>query len=116
MGLFAGTPWDIPATCETCGARSGDCQCPPPPPPAPQWLPADKQTARVRVEKRKAKRTVTVVAGLSEQASDLPALLSQLKAACGAGGAREGENLVLQGDHCGRVSQLLRSLGYRVRP
>ncbi len=114
MGLFAGTKWDLPPTCDTCGKPPSDCQCPPPAPAARQWLPPEKQTARVRVEKRKAKRIVTVVTGLSAEASNLPELLTRLKSACGAGGSREGDDLVLQGDHRDRVADLLRTTGYRI--
>lgn len=115
MGLFAGTKWDLPPTCDRCGQPLSECHCPPPAPPAPQWLPPEKQLARVRVEQRKAKRTVTIVTGLSAAATDLPALLTKLKSACGSGGNREGDDLVLQGDHRDRVAELLRTLGYRVR-
>src|SRR5690606_36848727 len=110
-----GTPWDIPLTCERSSKPLSDCHCPPPEPPPPQWLPPEKQTARVRVEQRKAKRTVTIVAGLSAEASNLPELLARLKSACGAGGSREDDDLVLQGDHRDRVADLLSAIGYRVR-
>lgn len=115
VGLFAGTKWDLPPTCERCSKALSECDCPPPEPAPRQWQPPEKQLARVRVEQRKAKRTVTVVAGLSADASDLPELLTRLKSACGAGGSREGDDLVLQGDHRQRVAELLRNIGYRVR-
>jgi translation initiation factor 1 len=47
--------------------------------------------------------------------NDLPALLSQLKAACGAGGTVKDDLLEIQGDHVDRVRGLLANLGYRVR-
>jgi translation initiation factor 1 len=83
---------------------------------ASTWKAAEKQTARVRTEKRKAKRMVTVVSGLSGQETDLAGLLAKLKAACGAGGSLEDENLVIQGDQAERIGNVLRQVGYRVKP
>jgi translation initiation factor 1 len=42
-------------------------------------------------------------------------LLSQLKAACGAGGTVKDDVLEIQGDHLKRVRGLLAEIGYRVR-
>lgn len=124
MGLFAGTKWETVSQCQVCGNAVGDCQCPSDLPAAKNgnesievgWKAAEKQTARVRAEKRKAKRLVTVVAGLSAQETDLAGLLAKLKAACGAGGSLEEESLVIQGDQVERVASVLRQIGYRVKP
>ncbi len=110
--LFAGTPFDIPPTCDRCGKIEEECDCPPPP---VQWLAPEKQTAKVRVEKRKANRTVTVVDGLSPKDSNLPALLKQLKDHCGAGGSLQEDRIELQGDHLTRVQDHLSWMGYQVR-
>ena len=112
MRLFEGTHWDRPPRCERCGELEEDCTCP----PAPRVLtPPEKQTARLAVEKRKKGKVVTVVRGLSADENDLPALLSQLKAACGAGGTIKDDVLEIQGDHLKRVRGLLAEIGYRVR-
>ncbi len=124
MGLFDGTKWETNSQCQVCGHAAGDCQCQSDLPatnaglalPASNWKAAEKQTARVRTEKRKAKRVVTVVAGLSGQETDLAGLLAKLKAACGAGGSLEDENLVIQGDQADRIAGALRQIGYRVKP
>jgi len=118
VGLFSGTKWESPSQCVVCGNPPERCECPSDlagaaDEPA-RWLAPEKQSARVRVEKRKAKRVVTVVAGLSPEATDLPALLSQLKSSCGAGGALEDDNLVIQGDQASRVQETLKRLGYRI--
>jgi translation initiation factor 1 len=89
-----------------------DCACPPPP---KVLTPPEKQIARLAVEKRKKGKVVTVVRGLPADENDLPALLSQLKAACGAGGTVKDDVLEIQGDHLDRVRGLLADLGYRVR-
>ena len=112
MRLFEGTVWDRPPRCERCGQLESQCTCPPPP---PERLPPEHQTARISVEKRKKGKLVTVVAGLSSSGHDLAALLTELKSACGAGGTLKDETLELQGDHAGRVRELLTRRGYRTR-
>lgn len=111
MRLFAGTPFDIPPKCERCGALEIECQCT----PLPNYLPPDKQTAKLRVEKRPKGKLVTVVAGLPANANDLPVLLTTLKNSCGAGGAVKEDQLEIQGDHLDRVRTALRKIGYRVK-
>jgi translation initiation factor 1 len=58
---------------------------------------------------------VTVVRGLAAADNDLPALLTQLKSQCGAGGTLKGDELEIQGDQRERVRDALRQIGYRVR-
>ena len=111
--LFAGTPFDIPPTCDRCGKRGEECECAPEP-PTPTRIAPEKQTAKVRLEKRKHGRTVTVVAGLPAEGNDLPQLLTQLKGVCGAGGTIKNEQIEIQGDHVERVNTTLGSLGYRL--
>ncbi len=110
--LFAGTPFDIPPRCDRCGELENDCQCEPLP---PEKVAPEKQSAKVRLDRRKHKRMVTVVWGLSADETDLNELLSKLKSACGSGGSLQDEQLELQGDHLEKVKDQLRSLGYKVR-
>jgi translation initiation factor 1 len=113
--LFAGTPFDIPPRCDRCGELQEECHCPPEPTaPAADLVPPEKQSAKVRLDRRKHKRMVTVVWGLSADANDLPGLLSKLKSACGAGGSLQDDQIEIQGDHLQRVTQQLRQIGYRV--
>lgn len=111
MRLFAGTPWDIPPTCEQCGEEESACQCPAPPEPR---IPPEQQTARVTVEKRKRGKVVTVINGLPQDGNDLPGLLTRLKNACGAGGTVRESAIEIQGDHAERIRKLLREIGYKV--
>ena len=112
MRLFEGTPFDRPPRCERCGELEVDCQCPPAPPPR---LPPDQQTARLSIEKRKKGKVVTIVRGLPAEGNDLPELLTQLKAACGAGGTLKEDDLEIQGRHVDRVRQHLKAIGFRVK-
>ena len=112
MRLFEGTQWDRPPRCERCGELEEACTCPPPP---KVLTPPEKQTARLTVEKRKKGKVVTVVRGLPAEENDLPGLLGQLKAACGAGGTIKDDEVEIQGEHLERLRGLLGEIGYRVR-
>lgn len=109
--LFAGTPFDRPPRCERCGELEETCRCEP---AGPERLAPGKQTAKVRADRRKHKRMVTVVWGLDPIACDLAALLSKLQSACGSGGSLQDNQIELQGDHVTRVKTQLRQLGYQV--
>ena len=122
--LFAGTPFDIPPTCELCGQLEAECRCTPAEKNRAQQaaereqnrLPPSEQTATIRVERRKGNRQATVVSGLSATANDLPQLLAELQAICGTGGTvkTKTETLELQGNHAETVRSELRRLGYRI--
>ncbi|TWU44854.1 translation initiation factor Sui1 [Novipirellula aureliae] len=109
--LFAGTPFDIPPTCEVCGKLESECDCPPPVIP---FADPSKQKAKVFTERRKNKRTMTIVKGLAPDETDLSQLLSTLQSTCGAGGSLQGTQLEIQGDHLQRVKEKLKSIGYRL--
>lgn len=123
--LFAGTPFDIPPTCDDCGKPESECVCTPQQKADAEKqrqqesdrLPAQKQTAKVRTETRKGKRTVTVVDGLTAKANDLPELLSHLQSVCGTGGTVKAaeDRIELQGDHVDDVGKALRQRGYKVK-
>ncbi|MEP3481266.1 MAG: translation initiation factor [Fuerstiella sp.] len=75
----------------------------------------DKQTARLSIEKRRRGKMVTVIAGLSSEETDLPALLKQLKNHCGAGGTLADSTLEIQGKQLDRVREKLKSIGYKIK-
>ena len=113
MRLFAGTPFDIPPTCDRCNALASECQCAPEPESQP-LIPPHKQRARVAVENRKRGKRMTVIRGLDNNSAQLADLLTQLKNHCGGGGTIRDGNLEIQGSHLERVSTALLELGYRV--
>ena len=119
MGLFDGTSLERPVTCERCEKPLADCRCPRDS-QGQIKLPAD-QPLRVRRETGgRGGKTVTVILGLDPHATDIPALLKDLKNALGAGGTVKetpaGPTLELQGDHRDRVLELLRARGYPAKP
>lgn len=113
-GLFDGTKFERPVTCERCEQPLDACGCPRNADGA-LCLPAD-QPARVRREKRKGGKVVTVVSGLDASASDLPGLVKRFKQQCAAGGSVVGEEIELQGDHRETVVAGLVELGYPAKP
>lgn len=112
--LFAGTPWDRPPTCERCGKLEKECQCPPVK-PEPKRTPPESQTARIKVEKRPKGKVATVVANLDADGTDLPALATRLKSACGSGGTVKDGTIEIQGDHAGTVDRILREIGFKTK-
>lgn len=112
MGLFAGTEFDRPPRCERCDKLETECQCLPEVVPL---TPPNKQTARIRVEKRKRGKEVTVVQDLRNEQSHLTDLLTQLKNHCGAGGNIAEGMLEIQGNQLDRIRGFLNNLGYKTR-
>lgn len=111
MRLFAGTPFDRPPRCERCNELEENCVCPPPSEPR---TPANKQIARIHVEKRKGGRLMTVIRDLRNEGNHLADLLTDLKSTCGAGGSVKEGLIEIQGDQLERIGKRLRELGYRV--
>ena len=109
-GLFDGTSLERPVTCEICERPLTQCACPRNESGA-VLLPKD-QSARVNREKRRKGKTVTVITGLDPVASDLGAILAQLKSACAAGGTINAGRIEIQGDHRERALSILQKLGY----
>lgn len=72
------------------------------------------QSPRVRREKRRGKWT-TVVAELDPEATDLKALLKQLRTSLGTGGGITDGELILQGDHRDSVVDRLNAMGYKAK-
>ena len=114
MGLFDGTSLERSVLCEQCGSDVKLCKCPPVP-KAIVDTPPEKQLLKVRLEKRKRGKLVTVISGFTCVANQLQQTLSHLQSQCGAGGSIDQQNIELQGDHTVRVPDLLIARGYRIQ-
>src|SRR5579862_229595 len=137
--LFSGTPFDRPNICGRCSKSAADCRCIDLPEkkkmsqqaggkhhvanrldsglvltPKNSSPPAD-QVARIRIEKRKGNRMVTLITGLDHPANDLPALCTTLKQALGVGGSVQGRTVELQGEHVEAVHAHLTQKGMKAR-
>ena len=111
--LCDGTSLERPVTCEHCGKPRAECKCPRDG-NGNVKLPKD-QAARVRREKRRGK-FVTVVVGLDPAATDIDALLKQLRKQLATGGSVREDGIELQGDHRDRIVEMLKAMGYPDKP
>lgn len=100
--------------CPTCGWPERDCQC------SRQStrdasVPA-RVAAKVRMERAgRGGKTVTVVYDLPRNRSLLTQLATELKRACGTGGAVVENTVEIQGDLRDRVREILRKKGWTVK-
>lgn len=114
MGLFDGTALERPVLCERCGLDEKQCNCPPPEPAIEPDTRPEKQRLKVRVEKRKRGKMMTVAAGFDCHPEQLQSVLTGLKNHCGAGGTIEDKQVEIQGSHVDRVTEFLRKKGYKL--
>ena len=88
------------------------------PPPYSPKAPSKGAGAQVRVQReRKGRRgkTVSVITGVPGSEARRQDLLKQLKQKLGTGGALEGDNIVIQGDHRDRAVDLLNQMGFKAK-
>jgi translation initiation factor 1 len=108
---------DIGRICPGCGWPANDCKCSARN-PVDEAVPARSGTivAKLRMEKKgRGGKTVTVVDGLPNNAAFLKDLCSELKRACGTGGAVDAGLIELQGDLRDRVRECLTKKGFVVK-
>ncbi len=114
MGLFDGTELERPVLCEQCGLDVKTCDCQPVV-QAEADVPPEKQSLRVRLEKRKRGKFMTVIHDFRGPTAQRRQFLSDIKNHCGAGGTIDDDNVEVQGDHVERITAFLLSGGYCVR-
>jgi translation initiation factor 1 len=78
---------------------------------APRSEPPPAGGVRLRLDRRASGRVMTLVSGLKLPQARLAGLLSELKAACGAGGTVKSGVLELQGDQRDKVEAALGARG-----
>lgn len=72
-----------------------------------------KMVVRVYLErKNRGGKTVSIVKGVEESDDELKKLCKTLKTKCGVGGNAKNGEIVLQGDHRGKIVDVLISMGY----
>ena len=70
------------------------------------------QQVSISVDERRYGKAVTIVSGFDVPQSTLESLASSLKSSLATGGTVDGDTIELQGDHRGRLPELLADHGY----
>lgn len=97
--------------CPVCRQPASSCRC-----SAAPARPSIDGIVRVsRETKGRGGKGVTLVKGLALDPPALAALGKQLKTACGSGGTVKDGVIEVQGDHCERVIEMLKSQGLVVK-
>ena len=78
-------------------------------------LETSQQVLSIRMESRRYGKPVTIVEGFDLERAEVESTASELKQALGTGGTVDDGRIELQGDHRGRVPDLLREREFDVR-
>lgn len=90
--------------CSICGLPKDLCVC--------QEIVKEEQRIKVRVEKRKFGKEMTIIEGIDSKDVDIGKLSTKLKTSLACGGTAKDKHIELQGDHRYRTKELLISWGY----
>ena len=84
------------------------------PPELCEQLETEEQVVKIKVERRRISKVVTVIEGLDSRSFDLKKLAKKLKSKLAAGGTVKNGRIEIQGDHRHRIKQILvEEFGFR---
>ncbi|KAA0010136.1 MAG: stress response translation initiation inhibitor YciH [Thermoplasmata archaeon] len=75
----------------------------------------EQQVVEIKIDKRRYGKTMTIIEGINDKATDMKSLVSKLKSICASGGTVKDGRIELQGDHREKVKKYLEDLGYTVK-
>jgi translation initiation factor 1 len=78
--------------------------------------PANKQDLRVQLDKKQRNgKKATLITGFAGKDEDLKALAKILKTKCGVGGSAKDGEILIQGDFCNKVIEILKNENFKVK-
>ena len=94
----------MPEICPKCGLPKELCVC--------ETIAKEGQKIKVKVEKRRFGKSITVIEGINDKNINLKDLAKKLKSKFACGGTVKDNKIELQGEQSHKVKQTLIELGF----
>ncbi|MBN2484347.1 MAG: translation initiation factor [Bacteroidales bacterium] len=81
-----------------------------------ETLPKAQQNLKVRIDRKQRKgKVATLIEGFIGTPGDLDVLAKKLKTKCGVGGTSKDGVILIQGDFCQKIIEILVNEGYKAK-